>query len=82
MDRVTSTVDVVDCHSGDVADAKVRRLQEGPHPRQLERATLASFVSGSVNMTLRSVCSNRSDDSQSTSSVHESSGLQADGTVE
>ena len=43
---------------------------------------MTCFVSSSVDMTLRSVCSGRSDDSKSTSRVHESSGVQVDGTLE
>ena len=38
-------MDLVDGHSGDVADANVRRLQEGPYPRQLDGSRFTSFVS-------------------------------------
>ena len=43
---------------------------------------MTCFVSSSVDITLRSVCSGRSDDSYSTNSVHESSGVRVDGALE
>ena len=56
--RVSSTLDAVDSHLGDVAGAKVRRAQEGPHPRQSSTlSTLSSFSSSIVDMPLRSACS-------------------------
>ena len=43
---------------------------------------MTTFVSASVDMTLRSVCSGSSDESKSTSVVHESPGVQTDDSLE